>query len=277
VGTFSEATAVTPVGENKFDVELDGTWSISTKLHGGYLLAVVARAAGEVAEHPHLTAISGAFPSAPEPGPARVEVELLNSGRSQSQLRANLVQNGKVCLAALVTQGILTENDPTWTSVEPLDLPPESECVRTPSTFAGPGDPFAIPLMDVVETRLVPGDAGFAVGRPSGTGSLSTYHRLADGMDWDPLSLLVALDPVPPITFDLGVPGWVPTLQMSAYIRRLPAPGSVKVRMTGGDITGNRLDETASAWDSKDRLVGQAVQFAGVRMPKGRSEYDHSR
>ncbi|MFD1048035.1 hypothetical protein ACFQ1S_22090 [Kibdelosporangium lantanae] len=64
-------------------------------------------------------------------------------------------------------------------------------------------------------------------------------------------------------------PGWVPTLQMSAYIRRLPAPGSVKVRMTGGDITGNRLDETALAWDGKDRLVAQAVQFAGVRMPRG--------
>ncbi|GAB3874443.1 thioesterase family protein [Kibdelosporangium lantanae] len=269
MGTFSAATAVTPVGPNTFDVELDGTWSIGTKLHGGYLLAVVARAAGELAEHPHLTAISGAFPFAPEPGPARVEVELFNAGRSQSQLRASLVQDGKVCLAALVTQGVLTENDPTWTSVEPFAMPPEDECPRTPSTFTGVGDPFRIPLMDVVETRLAPENAGFAVGKPGRTGSLGTYHRLADGTDWDPLSLLVALDPVPPITFDLGVPGWVPTLQMSAYIRRLPAPGSVKVRMTGGDITGNRLDETALAWDGKDRLVAQAVQFAGVRMPRG--------
>jgi hypothetical protein len=268
VGTFSEATAVTPAGENTFDVELDGTWSISTKLHGGYLLAVVARAVGEVAGHPHLTAISGAFPSAPEPGPARVEVEPLNAGRSQSQLRANLVQDGKVCLSALVTQGILTENDPTWTSVAPIDLPPESECARVPSLFKGAGDPFEVPLMNVVETRLAPADAGFTVGGPGGTGSLSSYHRLGDGTDWDPLSLLVALDPVPPITFDLGVAGWVPTLQMSAYIRRLPAPGPVKVRMSGGDITGNRLDETALVWDSKDRLVAQAVQFAGVRMPR---------
>jgi Thioesterase-like superfamily len=83
------------------------------------------------------------------------------------------------------------------------------------------------------------------------------------------LSLLVALDPVPPVTFDLGLSGWVPTLQMSVYVRRLPAPGPIKVRMHANDVSGERIDETAFAWDSKGRLVAQAMQFAAVRVPKG--------
>src|SRR5690242_5516899 len=72
VGIFSEATAVTPTGAGEFGVTLDAQWAIADKLHGGYLLAVVARAAGEIAEHPYLTAISGSFPAAPKPGDATV-------------------------------------------------------------------------------------------------------------------------------------------------------------------------------------------------------------
>lgn len=264
---FSEATAVTPTGAGEFGVTLDGQWAIADKLHGGYLLAVVARAAGEVAEHPYLTAISGSFPAAPKPGDATVRVEQLGTGRSQTQLRADLVQDGRICLSALVTQGNLSTDDPRWTSLEPASVPDEAECVRVPVDAGA----FRIGLMEVVETRMDPVAAGFAVGRPTNRGMTTGYHRLADGSDWDPLSLLVALDPVPPVTFDLGMPGWVPTLQMSAYIRRLPAPGPVKVAMHANDLTGNRIDETALAWDSKGRLVGQATQFAGVRVvPTGK-------
>jgi hypothetical protein len=266
VGTFSEATAVEQTGPGEYKAVLDAQWAVADKLHGGYLLAVVARAAGETAKHPHLTAISGSFPAAPLPGEVTVRVTELNSGRSQTQLRASLVQNGQVCVEALVTQGTLVEDDPWWTNLEPADLPAEQECVLSPADVPGAG--FRVPLLDVVETRLDPKSVGFAAGRPSGTGAIGNWQRLASGDDWDPLSLLVALDPVPPITFDLGIRGWVPTLQLSAYIRRLPAPGSVKVRMHANDITANRMDETAFAWDSKGRLVAQATQFAAVRIPR---------
>jgi hypothetical protein len=263
VGTFSEATAVEQAGPGTFKVVLDEQWSIGTKLHGGYLLAVVARAAGEVATHPHLTAISGAFPAAPVPGLAEVQVELLKAGGSQTQLRASLVQGGQVCLSALVTQGKLADEDSWWSNLDPVELPDEQDCPRSPSSVPGG---FTVPLLDVVETRLDPQAVGFAVGKPSQRGAIATWQRLADGTDWDPLSLLVALDPVPPITYDLGIAGWVPTLQMSAYIRRLPAPGSVKVNMHANDITGSRMDETAFAWDAKNGLVAQATQFAAVRI-----------
>ncbi|MCE7006849.1 thioesterase family protein [Kibdelosporangium philippinense] len=267
MGSFKEATAVEKVGDGEFKADLDAQWSVGTKLHGGYLLAVLGRAAAELSEHPHLTAISGSFPMAPDPGPATVHVEFLQASRTLTQLRARLSQNGKPCVEALITQGTLTDNDPWWTNFQAPEMLAEQDCVR----FAGkpPGATFEVPILDVVEARIDPSTTGWAMGEPTRTGSISTWQRLADGSDWDPLSLLVALDPVPPVSFELGAPGWAPTLQMSAYIRRLPAPGSVQVQLNASDVTNNRMDEAAFAWDSSGRVVAQANQFAAVRVPRG--------
>lgn len=266
MGSFKEATAIEAAGDGVFTADLDAQWSVGTKLHGGYLLAVVARAAAELAEHPHLTAISGSFPMAPDPGPATIHVEFLQASRTMTQLRARLTQNGKPCVEALVTQGTLTEDDPWWTRVEPPEMLAEQDSFR----FSGkpPGGTFEVPILDVVEARIDPAALGWAMGEPARQGSICTWQRLADGSDWDPLSLLVALDPVPPVSFELGAPGWAPTLQMSAYIRRLPAPGPVRIRMHANDVTNNRMDEAAFAWDSSGRVVAQANQFAAVRVPR---------
>ena len=113
--------------------------------------------------------------------------------------------------------------------------------------------------------RLSPADLGFALGQPSPSGRIASWLRLADGADWDPLSLLVALDPAPPISLTLGVTGWAPTITLTAYLRRLPAPGPLRVAMHATEILGGRMDEIVSVWDAKDNLVAQATQLAGVR------------
>ncbi|MET9343060.1 thioesterase family protein [Nonomuraea sp. NPDC003804] len=265
--TFGEATAVVPRADGGFDATLDETWSVGGKAHGGYLLAVMGRAAVESAghDHPHVTAVSGAFVSPPAFGPARVEVETLRQGKAVTQVRARLSQDGAPLVEALITLGRLTEEDPWWSDLEPVDLPDEQECWLSPTEPPGAG--MRVPLMEVIEQRLNPAHLAFAFGEPSRRGVIAGWQRLADGSDWDPLSLLVAMDPVPPVSFDLGATGWVPTIQLSAYIRRLPAPGPLRVRLTASDVTGERMDETAHAWDAKGRLVAQATQLAAVRTP----------
>ncbi|NUT42752.1 MAG: thioesterase family protein [Thermoactinospora sp.] len=261
MGTFADAIAIGADGS----VTLDPQWAVGTKIHGGYLLALLGRAAltgpGTL---PHLTAISGTFLTAPDAGPARVTAEPLRAGRTTAQIRTQLWQGATLCTEAMVTLGTLDDTDPWWSGLDPVDLPDETSCFRTPSQAPGG---FHIPLMDVVEQHLHPEHIGFAFGTPARHGHIAGWQRLADGSDWDPLSLLVALDPVPPVSLDLGIPGWVPTIQLTAYLRRLPAPGPVRVRLSAGDITGERMDETAHAWDSKGRLVGQAIQYAAVRPP----------
>lgn len=268
MGTFSEATALTDRGEGEFGAVLDAQWSVGNRLHGGYLLAVLARAACESpagAGHPHVTAVSGTFIEPPEPGEAVARVETLRVGRSVAQVRAALVQEGRIRVESHITLGLLDDTGPWWSAQEPVELPPEQDCFLAPTN--PPGTDLTVPLMAVVEERIVPEHLSFAFGAPTRAGVIASWQRLADGSDWDPLSLLVALDPVPPVSFDLGLSGWVPTIQLSAYIRRLPAPGPIRVRLAATDVGGDRMDEVAHVWDDKGRLVAQATQLAAVRLP----------
>ncbi len=274
---FDSATAVRrQPGDgavHRYDAELDPEWRIGTKPNGGYLLAVLARAAVDVAAsagaagHPHPTAVSAHFLAAPDAGPAQVEVAVLRLGRSASQLRASLIADGRRYVEALVTCGRLAAAaDPWWDDLPVPPFPPEESCV--PATHDALA--FPVPLLKVVEERLDPATAGFAVGRPSGRGEIRGWLRLADGRPPDPLALLVAADCLPPATFELGVVGsWVPTLELTVYVRAVPAPGPLRARPWARLVTADRVDEQCDVWDSGGRLVATGHQLAGIRLPEG--------
>ena len=78
--------------------------------------------------------------------------------------------------------------------------------------------------------------------------------------------LLLALDAMPPVAFDLGLLGWTPTLELTAHIRARPAPGWLRVALSTDNLSGGFLEEDAVIWDSTDRLVAQSRQLCGVRM-----------
>jgi len=90
---------------------------------------------------------------------------------------------------------------------------------------------------------------------------------MADGREPDPLMLLLAVDTLPPVTFDMGLAGWAPTLELTAHVRARPAPGWLRVRVSTRNFAGGLLEEDAEVWDSQDRLVAQSRQLA--RAPKG--------
>lgn len=263
---LSEAVAVRPGAEpGAFTAELDPRWGIGTKLNGGYLLAVLAEAATAVAgpDHPHPEAVSATFVSAPDPGPAAVSVRLLRRGKSASQLQVTLTAGGRCCVEALVTCGRLAPSAPPyWSGVPRPDVPPEADCAPVP-----PHPTTPVPLFDTIEVRLTPDSARFASGRPGMRGELTGYVRIPPDRP-DPAALLVALDALPPATFDLGlVTSWVPTLELTAYLRALPAPGPLLVQQRARLVTPDRVDEQCDVWDSTGALVGSASQLAAIRLP----------
>lgn len=271
---FDQATAVHRRTSNAasigYDAELDPDWRIGTKPNGGYLLAVLARAAvdaasGGDASHPHPSAVSAHFLAAPDAGPAQVEVEVLRRGRSASQLRASLIVDGRRCVEALVTCSHLSgAGEAWWSDIRIPRLPPEESCVLAPHD----GLAFPVPLLKVVEERIDPATAGFAVGRPSGRGEIRGWVRLADGRPPDPLALLVVADCLPPATFELGVLGsWVPTIELTVYVRGVPAPGPLLARLRARLVTADRVDEQCDVWDSAGRLVATGHQLAAIRLP----------
>jgi hypothetical protein len=189
---LAKATSSEPTGEpGRRSVLLDEQWSIGPKMHGGYLLAVLAQAAvDEVADggvgpaHDVPEAVTGTFLRAPDPGPAALRVDVLRRGRGATQVRVRLDQDDRPCVEAGLVLGAVRAPDPREGDVSPapIALPPFEECERRPvETPDGRG---GLPLMEVVDARMEPGSLGFLSGRPSGEGRLSGWVELDTREAW---------------------------------------------------------------------------------------------
>lgn len=252
---------------------LDPQWCIGTKPHGGYLLALMGRAAVTVVGEPfpHVTAAGVQFLRSPDVGPVRLEVEVLRSGRSAAQVQVRLRTGAGTVAVALLTLGRLEPSATPWwqdpaLTVTGWDLPAEEDCLLLDGP--GPGG-MEMPFRDVVEQRLDPRGLGFARGRPGGTGAVQGYLRLSHDQDGaaDPLALLMLADALPPATFDLGLTGWVPTIEYTVYARALPAAGPFRVRQRALTVAADRVDEVCEVVDSTGAVVAVGHQLAGVRLP----------
>lgn len=252
-----------------YDAELSAGWQIGGGINGGLLLALMGNALRSSLGDAHSDpwSITAYYVSASQPGPARLTTEVLRSGRTTSTCSCTLLQpdaEGEVeRVRALATYGSLAAlPDDVRTTAAPPQMPPPDECVSTadapPSFLAQAG------LLERLDLRLDPACVGWAVGEPSGRGRVQGWLRMADGREPDPLLLLLAVDALPPVTFDLGLFGWTPTLELTAHVRAVPAPGWLRVKASTRNVAGGMLEEDAEVWDSADRLVAQSRQLALV-------------
>ncbi|MGP0030281.1 MAG: thioesterase family protein [Acidimicrobiales bacterium] len=263
--TFAEVSTVAPTGPGCFHAEVDAGWTIGGKPNGGYLLAMLGRAATSVSTHDHVIAASAHYLDSPEPGPVDIRADVLRAGRSANQIRAGLSQDGKPCVEALVTASRLDgATVPYWDRGLPeVGVVAFEDCSRlVPQTPDG----IPVAMMEQIDVRLEPGSRGFAGGRPSGRGELRGWLALPGGEPFDPVSLLFAVDAFPPATFDIERAGWVPTLELTAYVRALPVPGPLRVLQRARLVEAQRVDESCFVWDQRGRLVAQATQLAGIRL-----------
>lgn len=128
--------------------------------------------------------------------------------------------------------------------------------------------------MDAVEVRPDPRATGIRGDGPSGVAQIGAWVQFADRRPVDPLSLLYFADALPPATFELGSSGWVPTLQLTVYVRAIPSPGPLRARQRARLVEGGLCDEVCEIWDRRGRLVAQATQLARVRFPGASSRHD---
>lgn len=269
---FDRGTAVTRRGreEGAYDALLAPGWTVMNVLNGGYLLAVIARALGDALPHSDPFAVSAHYLTPSAPGPAVVRTETVRTGRTLTTGQASLYQaaadGGEVeRIRVVASYGDLDAlSDDVRTAAKPPGIPPLERCVDTVEAPRPPGD-FA--LTDRLALKLDPATVGWAVGAPSGRGEMRGWFEFADGRDADPLSLLLAVDALPPTSFELGLQGWTPTVELTAHVRCRPAPGPLRVALTTRNLAGGFLEEDAEIWDSADRLVAQSRQLA--RAPRG--------
>ena len=267
---FDRDTALTRRAPGVYALDLSAGWTIINAVNGGYLLAVLGRALADALPHSDPFTISAHYLTASQPGPAVVRTDVVRTGRTLSTGQASLFQYDEEGheverIRVLASYGDLDSlPDDVRTSARPPAMPPPAECF-------GPGDgptPFtgSSAITDRLMIKLDPATLGWAVGAPSGKGEMRAWFGLADGRDADPLSLLLAVDALPPTAFEIGLSGWVPTVELTVHVRSRPAPGPLRVSITTRNLAGGFLEEDAEVWDSTDRLVAQSRQLARVRL-----------
>ncbi len=254
-------------GPTELELELDGEWSIGGKLFGGYLLRELVGATLSQSEHPHPLSVSAHFLSPPAPGPALVLAERLRAGRRTSVVRGSLYSGDRSCAEVVVTSGELAAPGPAiWADPErAIVLPPVEDCAEAPTSNPSGA---AIGHLGHIDLRVDPATAGWTGGQPNGIPEIRGWMRPRDGV-MGPLWLLIAVDALPPVTFPLGLRGWVPTVSFDVQLRALPTTRWVGVRHRAALIAGGWLDETCDIVDENGNLLASGRQLAAYREPEG--------
>jgi hypothetical protein len=290
---FTDAMALTPAGDGVYDGELNEHWTIGPKVHGGAMLALCANAAvnehsrglgrwghspRKLGAHPpegqgddsgeHTSgavqpiAVSGNFLWAPDPGPMRVVTTVRKRGRRVSLIDVELNQGNRTAVRAAVTLGDPEHHVLPLLSVNPVvslmtpDPPPGLEPI-------GPGHP----MEDIVHLAhgcdIRPSLTTFTP-RTDGGPPVIEYWVRPKGVAPDVLFALLCGDVSAPVTFGVNRTGWAPTVQLTAYLRALPADGWLRVLCTTVQIGQDWFDEDHIVVDCEGRIIVQSRQLAMV-------------
>jgi hypothetical protein len=120
-------------------------------------------------------------------------------------------------------------------------------------------------ITENLDVLLDPASSSWTRGTPGGSPEVAGWIRSTTGRQVDPLFLLTVADALPPVTFDLGIGGWVPTVELTVLLRCQPVDGWLRVVQRTRSVHGGWLDEECEVWDSAGQLVAQARQLAGYR------------
>lgn len=255
---FDADTRVKPAGGGRYTAAIADRWqAIGGTANGGYLLAVTSRALCRESPLPDPLVLSAFFLRAGVAGPARIDTELVRSGRRLATVQGSLHQSGREVLRVV---GSFTDLDGaegrTVIRNERPALPPPEQCVDPVSALHLPPGSVA----ERVEYRF-PAVTGWWRGEPTGDPSAEFWMRFRDGRDADSLGLAMLVDAAAPVVLELGVAGSV-TVELTVHLRDRPAPGWLACRVSTRHVTGGYHEEDFEVWDARGRLVAQSRQLA---------------
>jgi acyl-CoA thioesterase len=258
---FDRDTRLRPAGEGVWSAGASPRWNTGPTPNGGYLLAIAVTALAEALPHPDPLVVTGHFLTPTASGEVQISVEPLRIGRSQSTALTRMSQRGEL---RLLVSGTFTALDShrglTAVTGSRPDFPPPEACEGPP-----PDSPHMTECARRFDVRLAPGSIGALKSKPSGIAEMGGWVRFADGRPPDLRSLALMTDSLPPSVFNLGVAGWVPTLELTVHFRAKPAPGWLLVWFRTRFLINAYLEEDGEIWDSNGNLVAQSRQLARLR------------
>jgi acyl-CoA thioesterase len=261
---LDQALQLATASEGRFACDLASAWSLDGRPHGGYVAALLERAATLAVDRPdaRVRSISVNFLRPASIGPAQIEVRVERAGRTLTTVSAHLRQ-GQTAAA----MGVLTYSPP-WPSAAPADL---SDAPSIPGPLAYRrllAAPFvAASFLQRIDLRLHSDPPLYS---SSPRAEVTGWIRPAIARRPDPAWLITASDSFPrALTPRFSVPGMVPSPSVALHmlihepdVAAIVAPDEfVLARFTTRRVNDGFFDEDGSLWSTGGILLAQSRQL----------------
>lgn len=252
-------------GTSVFRTSIDPVFTIGPKVHGGTLQMISARAAyqafvddgGDPQVHP--LAINSNYLAAPDPAEVELVTRVRKRGRTVSVVDVEVRQGGRIAVTNSVVLGHLDHGVPRFSAPSRLHNQPAEPTEGGVSIAKPPMSEIVHygPAIDVVIDASTFGPAGGGNSEPV----IQGWTRPKDHEpDLDFVTLVC--DVSAPVVMNLGLFGWAPTVQLSTYLRRQPAPGWLRFQASSTEVGQGMFSEDHLIIDSTGTVVAESRQLA---------------
>lgn len=275
---FRDLTAVEARGEGRYAAHIDPIWTIGPKVHGGCMMSLCAAAARrelietatpEAPVDPAVAplAVSASYLAAPDPGDVDVVATVRKRGRQVSLVDVELSQNGRPAVHAAVTLGVPDGGEPIYTQAQALAQLPVEPSADAHALVA------EHPMAQIVHVSQgcdlsVDGSSAHFLRGQQGEPQVQMWARPWAADEEDPataaLFAIMTGDICAPVTMNRGMFGWAPTVQLTTYLRRRPAPGWLRVMASSTVLGDTWFEEDHTVLDSTGAVVVQSRQLAMI-------------
>lgn len=252
-------------------IVIDPVFTVGPKVHGGALQVVCAHAAVDAVGRPEMVpvAISSDYLRAPEPRDVDVVATVVKRGRRVCLVDVVVAQDGRDAVRSVVTLAEPDHGTPRHSGVPEVlaSMPdePADDAIPVRGSVVADVVHLAAAVDMVYDRSSVPVMAG-----ERGAPETRFWARPVDG-DPDGFFAILGGDLSMPVVMNLGVFGWAPTLQMTTYLRRRPAPGWLRARVTTTEIGQGWFEEDHLLVDATGAVVAQSRQLALVPSQEGQA------
>ncbi|WP_137725229.1 thioesterase family protein [Prescottella subtropica] len=275
---FLDLTTLTTAGSGHYTAHIDPIWTIGPKVHGGSMMAVCAAAAlreltetaqADLPVDPAVAplAVSANYLAAPDPGDVDVVATVRKRGRQVSLVDVELSQAGRPAVHAAVTLGVPDAGDPHYVESHVLDGLPAEPSADAQAMTADHPMAQVVHLSQGCDLSVDGSSAHFLRGR-QGEPQVRMWARPWPADEEDPataaLFAIMTGDICAPVTMNRGIFGWAPTVQLTTYLRRRPAPGWLRVMASSTVLGDTWFEEDHTVLDSTGAVVVQSRQLAMI-------------
>jgi len=257
---FDLDTSSTSSGPNLFTGRISENWSINKTPNGGYLMALLANTMLSLSDKRYTPILTANYVSRCSAGEADIRVEEFSRSAQFNRYQAGLYQGGKERIRAMGT--FVEEKIECFIErydASPPDMAPRESCIPLPQL-----EDFS--LLHQMDMLLDPACAGWMQGRLSEKSEMRGWITFHEERPHDLLSVLLAADCFPPPVFaSQGMMAWVPTIEFSVNVRKIPLTRWLKGVFRSRFVTCGLVESDGEIWDEEGTIVAISRQIAQFR------------